>query len=60
MFSLPSNQISVKAAAVSSGCSLQYLRRMLRNGKLAGIKIGRLRGVDEGKVDTLLLPPGND
>jgi hypothetical protein len=35
------NHISVKAAALFSGYSLQYLRRMLRTGKLNGVKIGQ-------------------
>jgi len=36
------NHISVQVAAGYSGCCLQYLRRLLRNGKLARIKIGQL------------------
>ena len=36
------NHISVKAAADLSGYSLQYLRRLLRNGKLEGFKIGQV------------------
>jgi len=31
------NHKSVKAAALYSGYSLQYLRRMLRSGKLLGL-----------------------
>ena len=34
--------ISVKAAAEFSGYNIQYLRRLLRNGRLAGIKIGQV------------------
>jgi excisionase family DNA binding protein len=34
--------ISVKAAAEFSGYSSQYLRRLLRNGCLEGIKIGQV------------------
>jgi hypothetical protein len=34
------NHISVQVAAECSGYSLQYLQRLLRNGKLGGIKIG--------------------
>jgi excisionase family DNA binding protein len=34
--------ISVKAAAEFSGHSIQYLRRLLRNGRLEGIKIGQV------------------
>ena len=34
--------ISVKAAAEFSGYSIQYLRRLLRSGRLEGIKIGQV------------------
>jgi excisionase family DNA binding protein len=36
------NHISVKTAARYSGYSLQYLRRLLRTGKLTGLKIGQV------------------
>ncbi|MEJ2486747.1 MAG: helix-turn-helix domain-containing protein [Anaerolineales bacterium] len=36
------NHISVQAAADFSGYSLQYIRRLLRLGKLEGIKIGQV------------------
>ena len=36
------NHISVYAAAEFSGYSLQYLRRLLRYGKLEGLKIGQV------------------
>jgi excisionase family DNA binding protein len=36
------NLFSVKAAGDLSGYSLQYLRRLLRNGKLIGLKVGQL------------------
>jgi excisionase family DNA binding protein len=35
------NLISVKDAAECSGYSTQYLRRLLRVGKLAGLKLGQ-------------------
>ena len=35
------NLISVKDAAECSGYSLQYIRRLLRTGKLAGLKLGQ-------------------
>lgn len=35
------NLISVKDAAECSGYSLQYMRRLLRTGKLAGLKLGQ-------------------
>ena len=34
--------ISVKAAAEFSGYNIQYLRRLLRTGRLEGIKIGQV------------------
>ena len=49
------NFISVKSAAHFSGYSLQYLRRMLRNGRLAGIKIGQLWLIDKQSLDAHLL-----
>ena len=36
------NHISVKATAGFSGYSLQYLRRLLRPERLAGIKVGQV------------------
>lgn len=36
------NHVSVQAAAEYSGYSLQYIRRLLRCGKLAGFKIGQI------------------
>ena len=36
------NCISVKGAASLSGYNVQYLRRLLRIGKLAGLKIGQI------------------
>ena len=45
------NHISVQIAASYSGYSTQYLRRLLRIGKLAGIKIGQLWLVDKGAFD---------
>lgn len=48
------NYISVQVTASYSGYSLQYLRRLLRNGKLGGIKIGQLWLVDKGALDVCL------
>ena len=45
------NHISVQVAASYSGYSLQYLRRLLRNGKIEGTKIGQLWLVDKGALD---------
>jgi excisionase family DNA binding protein len=46
--------ISVQVASAYSGYSLQYLRRLLRKGKLEGIKIGQLWLVDKGAFDICL------
>lgn len=41
------NHITVQAAAEISGYSPQYLRRLLRNGRLAGLKIGQSWLIDK-------------
>ena len=41
------NCISVKAAAFHSGYNVQYLRRLLRFGKLTGLKIGQVWLIDK-------------
>jgi excisionase family DNA binding protein len=46
--------ISVKAAAECSGYSIQYLRRLLRNGRLDGIKIGRMWLIEMASLDHYL------
>ena len=43
--------ISVKAAEFSD-CNVQYLRRLLRNGRLEGIKIGQVRLIDLTSLET--------
>ena len=48
------NHISVQVAALYSGYSTQYLRRLLRNSKLGGIKIGQLWLVDKGALDVYI------
>jgi excisionase family DNA binding protein len=48
------NHISVKAAALYNGYSLQYLRRMLRSGKLLGLKVGQLWLMDKNTFDAYL------
>lgn len=45
------NHISVQAADLYSSYCLQYLRRLLRNGKLEGVKIGQLWLVDMSALD---------
>jgi excisionase family DNA binding protein len=48
------NHISVQVAAGYSGYSLQYLRRLLRNDNLAGIKIGQIWLVEKDAFDKYL------
>ena len=48
------NHISVQVAASYSGYSLQYLRRLLRNGKVEGTKIGQLWLVEKGALDVYI------
>ena len=46
--------ISVKAAAECTGYSLQYLRRLLRNGNLEGTKIGQMWLIELASFDRYL------
>jgi len=46
--------ISVKAAAAFSGYSIQYLRRLLRRGRLEGIKIGQIWLINLGSLEAYL------
>ena len=48
------NHISVQVAALYSGYSLQYLRRLLRSSKLEGIKIGQMWLIDKDALDVYL------
>ena len=48
------NHISVKTASKYSGYSLQYLRRMLRSGRLSGLKIGQLWLIDKHIFDAFI------
>jgi excisionase family DNA binding protein len=48
------NHIPVRAAAEFSGYSLQYLRRLLRCGKLAGIKIGQVWLIEKAVFEAYL------
>jgi excisionase family DNA binding protein len=48
------NHISVQVAAEFSGYSLQYLRRLLRCGKLAGLKIGQVWLIEIDAFDAYL------
>ena len=46
--------ISVKAAAECSGYSIQYLRRLLRDGLLEGTKIGQVWLIELKSFDRYL------
>ncbi len=48
------NYMSVQMAASYSGYSQQYLRRLLRLGKLAGLKIGQIWLVDLKSLEIYL------
>jgi excisionase family DNA binding protein len=48
------NCISVKAAAEYSGYSQQYLRRLLREEKLAGLKLGQVWLIHMISLDSYL------
>ncbi|MGB7876878.1 MAG: helix-turn-helix domain-containing protein [Anaerolineales bacterium] len=53
------NHISVQVAASYSGYSTQYLRRLLRTGKLEGTKIGQVWLVDKGAFDLYITQAQN-
>jgi len=48
------NCISVKAAVFHSGYNEQYLRRLLRDGKLSGLNLGQMWLIDKHMFDTYL------
>ena len=48
------NHVSVKAAAAFSGYSLQYLHRLLRTGKLTGLKIGQVWLIEVASFEAYL------
>ncbi len=48
------NCISVKGAAFHSGYNVQYLRRLLRDGRLFGVKIGQTWLIEKRTFDTYL------
>lgn len=53
------NYLSVKAAAEYSDYSHQYLRRLLRLGKLAGLKLGQLWLIEMDSFEGYLTQAGN-
>jgi excisionase family DNA binding protein len=48
------NRISVKVAAIHSGYSLQYLHRLLRDGRLTGVKLGQTWLIDKHTFEAYL------
>jgi excisionase family DNA binding protein len=48
------NCISVKIAAFYSGYNVQYLRRLLRNGRLTGMKLGQTWLIDNHTFEAYL------
>ena len=49
------NVMSVKATAKYSGYSSQYLRRMLREGRLFGLKVGQVWLINKISLDNYLM-----
>jgi excisionase family DNA binding protein len=45
---------SVKVAAFHSGSNVQYLRRLLREGKLSGVKLGQTWLIDKSMFEAYL------
>jgi excisionase family DNA binding protein len=48
------NCISVKAAAFHSGYNMQYLRRLLREGRLFGMKLGQTWLIDKDTFEAYI------
>lgn len=48
------NCISVQAAAFHCGYNVQYLRRLLRDGRLTGMKLGQNWLIDKGTFEAYL------
>ena len=48
------NCINVKVAAFYSGYNVQYLRRLLRNGRLSGMKLGQIWLLDKRNFEIYL------
>ena len=51
---LINRHLTVQAAAEATGYNNQYLRRLLRSGKLEGIKIGQLWLIEMESLETYL------
>ena len=48
------NCISVNSAAFHSGYNVQYLRRLLRDGRLIGVKMGQTWLIDKRTLEAYL------
>ena len=48
------NCISVNGAAFHSGYNVQYLRRLLRDGRLFGLKLGQTFLIDKRTLEAYL------
>ena len=48
------NCISVNIAAFHSGYNVQYLRRLLRDGRLSGVKLGQTWLLDKNTFEAYL------
>ncbi len=46
--------VPIKDASLSTGYNIQYLRRMLRHGKIQGLKIGQIWLIKKVSLDTYL------
>jgi excisionase family DNA binding protein len=55
---LINKHVTVYAAAEVTGYNIQYLRRMLRSGKLKGIKIGQIWLIDMDAFKAYLMSVG--
>jgi len=48
------NHISVRIVSIYSGYSIQYLRRLLRQTRLQGIKLGQIWFINKSALDKYL------
>ena len=48
------NHFSVKSASLHTGCSQQYIRRLLRSGRKSGFKVDQVWLIDKESLDTYL------
>ena len=51
---LINGHLTVQAAADETGYNMQYLRRLLRSGKLQGIKIGQIWLIEMQSLETYI------